>query len=565
MARPNESANLAKLFEVLPELESHIGSRPDGTSGSRPGNGSGLQEHGDAGGNDPRKTDGAGSSGPRKLGNADGGGPRDHGMLVTPNAIYIAYPRLSELMGCSPADARRTVEHLCEAEVEGETLGIYPIGSAEDLAEWSEGSDAPFSEQQAERILGWLGGPFAIVESCPKLLQRQPRLTADESWALLEALDRAGVGQDIPFVQELQRAVMSEEAGVTSPAGKTNGGRNRAPDGETRSSRSHGGDGHGGMQASGYASDGSLAEEAGGYAVASKLSLLCSQHRKAKIAYDPVFHGAGREAGGDRPGDGTSEPGRQPCLHGNAGPTGHDATDRAAGAGTSAAQSTCGNERTGATPSPAMDSREVLPIEVFRGENGEMYLFAYQYAIDDGSGWKEAQGALSFKIDRIASVEPLAGHERDPEILSMERPESLVPESGEIARIRLADGTDFDGRVWLHAKVIDSEEDAGTDVPEVCGGEATGGNGAADIATGVADGAPEDSLDSNVPDGDGAARSRTIELPLLEDTSWIARSIASKLGGAEVLEPASLRAEVAATAQQALDEMDTLAREFGEG
>lgn len=399
MARPNEADNLAKLLGTLPGIESQMAEISRGSG-------------------EPCVED---------------------GMLVSGKAAFIAYPKLAELMGCSSDDARRTVEQLCEAETGSSGLGIYPIGSAEELAAWGEDSGIPIGTLQAEGIMDGLGGPFAIFEDCPRLLLHQPRLTAGESWALLEALDRAGVGQDIPFVQELQRAVMSGSATRGRP--------------------------------------GSLAGGTGRYRIMSSLSLLCAQHRKAVISYDPVF-GSGRET---------------------------------------APEPTSPTPRAGASSSG--DGRTVLPLEVFAGDNGEMYLFAYRYAGPSDGGREDVPGTRSYKVDRILDVRPLAEHETDPGILSLERERSLVPESGEMAHVRLSDGATFDERRWLHARA------------------------------------------SGPPCSTGG--SRTVELPLLEDDSWIARSIASKLGDAEVLGPSRLRDDVAATARRALDEMDELDREFG--
>ncbi len=365
---------------------------------------------------------------------------------------FRTYAQLADQMECSEAISRRTVEQVCESETDAGRLGMFTIGSPEDLenllctGEFDQilaradaassslrGSVAASPEvasstasQAAIDAFCRLGGPGVVFDLDSKLLGRKPRLDFDESWALLMALAFAGVDDDAPLTQMLTQAACPGDFSSRTQMLEIMG-------------------------------------DMGDYANLRVLALLSTQHRLAVLEYDS----------------------------------------------------------TSSSDSPeTIVRRRVLPLELYIGENGAIYLFAYQYAKESPEGvWIESAGCRNFKISRIVDVEQLSQHETSESILSLERTAEhrFLENPSSVARLQLGPDCPFDDRVWLRSEVVGMS-------------------------------------------GDDAI----VEVPLQNDTTWIARSIASKLGEAKVLEPASLDADVRAAASDALAEMERLQAEFCE-
>ena len=456
------------------------------------------------------------------------------GVLPSIEDGFVPYGQLADKMGCSEADARRTVEHVCETEMSSAELGICAINTPDDLAEWIGGDDlAAFDDGDgasldagnkdtgsshsdvlpaAAKAFDKLGGPGVLFNISSKLLGARPRLSFDESWALLIALAFAGVDDDAPLAKSLAKAACPGDFDTQSQA---------------------------------LAIMGSMED----YSILRELALLCAQRRLARIRYESASSdnsansalkmGFSKEAEAARVFNPDVEPESCTGPTTNAGAQASDASIPAVGGETDSAAVT-------AKVAP-LSKRKILPIELYVGDNGETYLFAYQYpgdaddstsgnpggsSIDDAPNGSPNSGGRAnecneggsrsdqcrvFKISRVLDVEPLPQHARDPRILALERSKEdvFLKNPANTARLQLESGCPFDKRVWLHAEVVDV-----------------------------------------------VAGKSVIAMPLQDDTSWIARSIASKLGEAKVREPESLANDVRAAAAKALEEMDGLQAEF---
>ncbi|MGI6221302.1 MAG: transcriptional regulator [Coriobacteriales bacterium] len=142
--------------------------------------------------------------------------------------------------------------------------------------------------------------------------------------------------------------------------------------------------------------------------------------------------------------------------------------------------------------------RTVAPLELYRESNGEAYLWAHD--IEDGRG-------KTFRVDRIAHVEPLAGH-ASAEMLASPAHPPLLTDNVESALLEMPADELVDERVWTGAEVV--------------------------------------------AERDGV---KQVRIPLQQRHGWMARQIAARFGRVRVIEPADLADEVRACARQLLEEL----------
>ena len=141
--------------------------------------------------------------------------------------------------------------------------------------------------------------------------------------------------------------------------------------------------------------------------------------------------------------------------------------------------------------------RTIAPLELYRESNGEAYLWAYV---------RESGRGQTFRVDRIAFVEPLAEH-ASSEIIAMRGHPLLFTENVESALLEMPADEQVDERVWTGAEIV--------------------------------------------AEGDGLKR---IRIPLQRNRSWMTRQIVARFGRVRVLEPADLVAGVRTCAQELLEE-----------
>jgi proteasome accessory factor C len=165
----------------------------------------------------------------------------------------------------------------------------------------------------------------------------------------------------------------------------------------------------------------------------------------------------------------------------------------------------------------AVGEHEAVRMEYFsaaRGELSERVVEPWAMGVDGGvwyvTGWcRTASAERVFRLDRIHTLEPVGEHFVPP--AEVHPPVPAFPAESDLrhACVRLSRGTDLSSRDWPGALFRRGEAD--------------------------------DTL---------------VEVPYASP-EWVARRVAARLGTAEVIGPAEVRAEVVAVAQRMLDELDT--------
>ncbi len=377
-------------------------------------------------------------------------------VLINSESGYISYTQLARKMGCSKKEAEKTVLSICQSEVGGGELGISIVESPEDLAELLEIAWLSGDKSAANCIPKSIDEPGIFANLNSKLLGSKPRLSFEESWALLLCLAFAGIDSQTELAKKLESAACQFDFDSHTQAVDA-------------------------------------VCEIENYSVLAALALLCAQHRLALIEYEQAKSAEGK--GCD-----------------NLDYVDDDAVDT--GDDTDTTNKSCQTTKTRDANEPSL--RKILPLEIYTDTNGQTYLFAYQYEKNIKNPSAKDSGARVYKISRIADIEPLPQHEKDPQILGQRRTinKKLFRDST-TARLQITSKCCFDKRTWVDAEIVDM-----------------------------------------------SANNFVIEMPLHANTTWISRSIAARLGEAKVIKPASLSKDVSASAANILKEIEQLEAEI---
>lgn len=150
--------------------------------------------------------------------------------------------------------------------------------------------------------------------------------------------------------------------------------------------------------------------------------------------------------------------------------------------------------------------RTIAPLELYTADNGHAYLDAWSY---------DHQEPRTYRIDRIVAVEKLAAH-ASPEVRAERQRRGFFADDVQVATLLAQPGQCIDTREWMDARTQPCDED-------------------------------------------GAMR---IDMPLQPQHGWVARHIAARFGEMQVMSPDELADDTRRYAQQALQQLDELRREF---
>ncbi len=127
-------------------------------------------------------------------------------VLASIDSGYISYSQLASKMECSKKEAEKTVLSICQSEVGGLELGISIVESDEDLAEILEIAWISGDRYTANQVPKSVDEPGIFVNINSKLLGSKPRLTFEESWALLLSLAFGGIDSETELSKKLESA-----------------------------------------------------------------------------------------------------------------------------------------------------------------------------------------------------------------------------------------------------------------------------------------------------------------------------------------------------------------------
>ncbi len=116
---------------------------------------------------------------------------------------YVSYEELAQKMGCSVEDAIGTIADLSDSESNNTAMDFYVLSAEDAMRELAAGNG---KDTDALAPLTKSGG-IAIGRSLG-IFSRPPRLTVEESQALISALDYAKIPNDASIRKTLGKSVM---------------------------------------------------------------------------------------------------------------------------------------------------------------------------------------------------------------------------------------------------------------------------------------------------------------------------------------------------------------------